>query len=115
MTIRADLDRAAHTEAVHLARATGTQLGRAAQEGPPEIVNGLNVAANLMVGELRSRFGDPVASAFISAYYLNRDCKACLTLAKGHVGPSHDGLLSCRSGSIASGGTKAHCTCDACF
>lgn len=28
---------------------------------------------------------------------------------------SHDGSRGCKSGSIASGGTRAHCTCDACF
>lgn len=29
--------------------------------------------------------------------------------------PSHDGSPRCESGSLASGGTHAHCTCDACF
>jgi hypothetical protein len=29
--------------------------------------------------------------------------------------PSHTGYAFCRSGSIASGGTHAHCTCDSCF
>ena len=29
--------------------------------------------------------------------------------------PSHNGSKMCESGSIASGGTKDHCTCDICF
>jgi hypothetical protein len=33
----------------------------------------------------------------------------------GTFKPSHMGIVSCRSGSLASGGTMAHCTCDSCF
>lgn len=29
--------------------------------------------------------------------------------------PSHDGSRHCRSGSLASGGKRSHCSCDACF
>ena len=29
--------------------------------------------------------------------------------------PSHQGSPSCKSGSLASGGTQRHCTCDTCF
>lgn len=29
--------------------------------------------------------------------------------------PGHNGSRRCRSGSIASGGTRAHCTCNLCF
>lgn len=29
--------------------------------------------------------------------------------------PHHQGNPSCQSGSLASGGTVTHCTCDACF
>jgi hypothetical protein len=29
--------------------------------------------------------------------------------------PSHNGSPRCQSGSIASGGKNAHCTCDVCF
>jgi len=28
---------------------------------------------------------------------------------------THFGSRACRSGSLASGGRRAHCTCDACF
>jgi len=31
------------------------------------------------------------------------------------AGPSHNGSRTCKSGSIASGGTRTHCSCDACF
>jgi hypothetical protein len=30
-------------------------------------------------------------------------------------GPTHNGSAGCRSGSIASGGTRAHCSCDTCY
>ena len=29
--------------------------------------------------------------------------------------PSHEGSRMCKSGSIASGGTRAHCSCDYCY
>ncbi len=35
--------------------------------------------------------------------------------AGGVAYPSHDGSRYCESGSIASGGQNAHCTCDVCF
>jgi hypothetical protein len=31
------------------------------------------------------------------------------------IKPSHEGSPRCQSGSIASGGKNAHCTCDVCF
>ena len=37
------------------------------------------------------------------------DCRGC------HDLPRHLGSSYCESGSIASGGTNAHCTCDTCF
>jgi hypothetical protein len=43
-------------------------------------------------------------------------CGTCAdNKANGGFGPSHDGSPYCKSGSIASGGTRAHCTCDTCF
>lgn len=42
-------------------------------------------------------------------------CLTCERHAREGVGPSHEGSARCQSGSIASGGTKAHCTCDVCF
>jgi len=41
------------------------------------------------------------------------ECSTCVRYANG--GPSHEGSRLCRCGSIASGGTKAHCTCRACW
>jgi hypothetical protein len=42
------------------------------------------------------------------------ECKMCREIGDG-FGPRHDGSPNCESGSIASGGTNAHCTCDVCF
>lgn len=41
------------------------------------------------------------------------DCRTCAL--PGTFKPSHNGSVSCQSGSIASGGKNAHCTCDTCF
>ncbi len=45
------------------------------------------------------------------------ECQECkLIREKYHgFGPSHEGSRSCKSGSLASGGRYAHCTCDTCF
>lgn len=39
------------------------------------------------------------------------DCPEC----KAGTPVSHCGSRYCRSGSLASGGHRAHCTCDTCF
>ena len=39
------------------------------------------------------------------------DCRECILLSSA----THLGSRNCRSGSIASGGTRAHCTCSICF
>ena len=45
-----------------------------------------------------------------------KDTKSeCSTCKRNGPGPSHEGSPHCRSGSIASGGTKAHCSCDTCY
>jgi len=41
-------------------------------------------------------------------------CRTCAVVAR-EGGPSHNGSPNCESGSIASGGTVAHCACDVCF
>ena len=46
---------------------------------------------------------------------IERLCRTCLENLGYSIAPTHDGSPSCESGSIASGGTKAHCTCDRCF
>ena len=42
-------------------------------------------------------------------------CSSCESEQNSGIGPSHNGSKNCASGSIASGGRKAHCTCDTCF
>lgn len=46
------------------------------------------------------------------------DCTECVKLRtenpNGHY-PSHTGSPGCKSWSIASGGSAAHCACDTCF
>jgi hypothetical protein len=39
----------------------------------------------------------------------------CAECRQEGMKPSHRGSSHCESGSIASGGIKAHCTCDVCF
>lgn len=41
------------------------------------------------------------------------NCKICAEPST--FKPSHMGSSRCKSGSLASGGTWAHCTCDTCF
>ena len=43
------------------------------------------------------------------------DTKDCSTCKREGMKPSHFGSARCESGSIASGGNRAHCTCDTCF
>lgn len=42
-------------------------------------------------------------------------CPTCKEIQETGFGPSHYGSESCESGSLASGGKYAHCTCDTCF
>jgi len=44
-------------------------------------------------------------------------CPTCVEIRekRNGFGPTHDGSPRCESGSIASGGRVAHCTCDVCF
>jgi hypothetical protein len=44
---------------------------------------------------------------------VERECRTCQMPEQ--IKPSHDGSPRCESGSIASGGKNAHCTCDVCF
>jgi len=48
----------------------------------------------------------------VAADTLKESCRVC---AVDGYGPSHDGSTGCWSGSLASGGSRAHCTCDTCF
>jgi hypothetical protein len=46
-------------------------------------------------------------------------CEQCTKYVEEFGGegpfPSHEGSARCESGSIASGGKRAHCSCDTCF
>ncbi len=42
-------------------------------------------------------------------------CAECEEGKKYEIFPDHRGSRYCRSGSLASGGDRAHCTCDTCF
>lgn len=48
---------------------------------------------------------------------IKEECPSCREIREKYrgFGPSHDGSRRCESGSIASGGTRSHCSCDACF
>lgn len=45
------------------------------------------------------------------------ECATCRLIREEHKGhgPSHAGSPRCESGSLASGGNRAHCACDTCF
>lgn len=57
------------------------------------------------------RLVSPEEARRLSRLRARENCPGC----REKDGPSHDGSRRCESGSIASGGTRAHCTCDACF
>lgn len=42
-------------------------------------------------------------------------CSGCGPRMAGQMAPSHRGSTGCESGSLASGGDQAHCTCDGCW
>jgi len=42
-------------------------------------------------------------------------CKVEGCTYSSKYGPGHNGSRGCKSGSIASGGTRAHCSCDYCY
>ena len=81
-------------------------------------------------GELVERRGlglwrvyyDPMSGASDFTRATPRDCAVaagaralgCATCDAG-TPVSHFGFVHCRSGSLASGGRTAHCTCDGCF
>lgn len=80
-------------------RADGVDLEGGMMERTPEEVAVLTAEANRRWREARE------------ADSRKYGCEQCLDLA----GPTHEGSSFCQSGSIASGGHRAHCTCDGCF
>lgn len=70
-----------------------------------------------------SALGDVASVLAARIFIASDDCYEYDRLKEsGHVlsfarpfGPSKNGSARCKSGSIASGGTSAYCTCDSCF
>ena len=63
------------------------------------------------LAKLVSDYGD---KRFNDGFKLAKDQANCKLCIEGHLS-SHIGSSFCECGSIASGGDKAHCTCDRCF
>lgn len=42
-------------------------------------------------------------------------CRTCEANKNERMAPSHYGSVRCESGSLNSGGSNSHCTCDVCF
>ena len=55
-----------------------------------------------------------VITAILALMGDDPECETCRKQL-GKMNPRHDGSKGCESGSIASGGTRSHCTCDVCF
>lgn len=60
---------------------------------------------------------DPIYVARLEAGWdIDRaKCRSYSCATPPKPGPNHDGSKACESGSIASGGPRAHCTCDTCY
>ena len=73
----------------------------------------------------KSRFGEPkiLNPAFMLAEIADAleaaegegTCPGCIRRKTDQMEPSHEGSKRCESGSIASGGKRAHCTCGVCY
>jgi len=82
--------------------------------GAISLVDGKRVCRPCESAEARQRMerffaGDDTHTG--SGNPLDTICRGC----QSNDGPSHAGSEQCQSGSIASGGTRAHCTCDVCY
>lgn len=68
--------------------------------------------------DLLSRWNGPtdfrIMREGLDVPYAVWSCNTCRTYAN-QMHPSHAGSSQCESGSLASGGNRTHCTCDACF
>jgi hypothetical protein len=63
--------------------------------------------------ELQTRARSGSETAWDALVY-DRDVDP-LTLSARPMGPRRNGSPRCESGSVASGGTRTYCTCDACW
>jgi hypothetical protein len=65
------------------------------------------------------RAARPTAAQISDRRFTDSWCATCDSQESGgspfRTGPSHDGSEFCESGSIASGGQRAHCRCDECY
>lgn len=94
-----------------------------------EITARVNLDPTRPSEHFRELVGDSLANANVKAVLVSppppsvtlrpqdNGCHYCAEIREKHkgFGPSHNGSRSCRSGSIASGGNRSHCTCDTCF
>lgn len=99
MTLKAKIDDASE----HL-----QEMLRARTHG--EMVSHLLCAKRLIDAAVRD-----VAGPAESGREAPADCPDCERFRALGTGPSHNGRPGCRCGSIASGGTKAHCSCSTCW
>ena len=73
----------------------------------------MNVTGNGGKGSARRKgASDQAYKDNYDAIFGKKECEGC---KEQGMFPSHNGSAMCQSGSIASGGHKAHCTCDVCF
>jgi DnaJ-class molecular chaperone len=71
------------------------------------------IAGDDLKGRLHCVWVDVVGG---QSFHFDRDeLRECPTCAQPGMKPSHNGSPRCQSGSIASGGKNAHCTCDVCW
>lgn len=84
----------------------------------PKLIERLKVAydetpvCSIIKGDLIAMGFDESTGKHISDIVRQELCDYC---KKPGIKPSHFGSPMCESGSIASGGTKSHCSCDVCF
>ncbi len=72
-------------------------------ENHPETVR-LNDECVAVVNQAVEKFATPQVAG----------CRTCEVYSI-FGGPHHNGSRNCRSGSLASGGTRSHCSCATCF
>ena len=84
----------------------------------PKLIESLKVSfdeipvSSVMELDLVDRGFDKLTAKLIAQVVEAECCPSC---ASNSFGPDHFGSQMCKSGSIASGGAKPHCSCDVCF
>ena len=89
-----------------IAKARGTWWKEYQKEGPTPITLAkrevYNASLNLAITQFNTWIKDfPTCKQCASAPFIG--------------GPNHEGSIHCSSGSLSSGGTRSHCSCDTCF